>query len=308
MKNKLVLIAAVSLSLNLFFIASQVLPNLIQRAVPAPVASNGSVNPPAWENNLFDEINPVSGYQINAKFGKLGPRMVKGGVIDLKKFKAIYTRSGQTLTPELEKILEQESVENIVINRDNSYFLLNFFWAVGLSNKSQILDNGEMSKYGGRADLGNFASTGGWTLSKTEAMNYYSSDNLIPLNPAQESLVKRVAENIYRPCCNNSTAFPDCNHGMALLGVLQLMAADDANEDEMYQAAKYFNAYWFPGNYYDLALYFKETSGKNFAEIDAKLLLSKKYSSASGWRSAKNWLIENGLQQEPPKQGGGCGV
>ncbi|MCL5433345.1 MAG: hypothetical protein M1524_04515, partial [Patescibacteria group bacterium] len=124
----------------------------------------------------------------------------------------------------------------------------------------------------------------------------------------QEELVDLVASNIYRPCCNNSTAFPDCNHGMALLGVLQLMALNGANQNEMYQAGKYFNAFWFPGNYYDLALYFKNKENKKFKDIDPKLLLSMEYSSASGWQKAKSWLTEKGIVQEPPKTGNGCGT
>ena len=165
-----------------------------------------------------------------------------------------------------------------------------------------------MMQYGGKKDAGNFASTGGWTLAKGNAMNYYSKAPLIPLTQAQAELVESVAANIFRPCCNNSTAFPDCNHGMALLGVLQLMASSGASEAQMYEAAKYFNAFWFPGNYYDLALYFANKEGQAFKDIDAKTLLSREYSSASGWQNAKQWLADKGLIQQPPKQGGGCGV
>ena len=124
----------------------------------------------------------------------------------------------------------------------------------------------------------------------------------------QESLVQKVASNIYRPCCNNSTAFPDCNHGMALLSVLQLMAGNGATESEMYEAGKYFNAFWFPGNYYDLALYFKNKEGKNFSELPAKKVLSGEFSSASGWQKTKQWLADKGIIEEPPKAGGSCGV
>ena len=234
--------------------------------------------------------------------------MVAMGVIDADKFKSTYEKSSQPLTPEQEDILQKGSNEKIRITRDNSYFLLNFFWAVGLANKSTILDEGDMMKYGGKQGAGNFASTGGWTLSKNDAMNYYSKSTLIPLTKEQEERVNLVASNIFRPCCNNSTAFPDCNHGMALLGVLQLMASNGASESQMYEAGKYFNAFWFPGNYYDLALYFKNKEGKSFKNIDAKTLLSKNYSSASGWQSVKQWLVDKGIVQQPPKQGGGCGV
>ncbi len=264
----------------------------------------------ASDNNttIFSEINPTEGYEINALFGDLGPKMIKSGVIDLEKFRAAYARSGQSLSAGQEEILTKGSTQKIRITRENSYFLLNLFWAVGLSNNSKLLTSGEMVKYGGEKDLGNFASTGGWTLGVSSAMNYYAKSNLINLTAGQEALVNAVAARIYRPCCDNSTAFPDCNHGMALLGVLELLATNGASQDEMFQAAKYFNAFWFPGNYYDLAVYFKNKEGKDFDQVDPRILLSKDYSSASGYRIIKKWLVDQGLVKEPPKQGGGCGI
>lgn len=262
----------------------------------------------AGQDNIFDEVNPVEGFKINASYGNLGPKMLASGVIDAEKFKETYEKSNQPLTDEQLAILEKGSEQKITINRENSYFLLNFFWAMGLANKSPILEEGDMIKYGGKDGAGSFASTGGWTLSKGNAMNYYSKSALIPLTKDQEDLVFEVTSNIFRPCCNNSTAFPDCNHGMALLAVMQLMASNGATEQEMYEAGKYFNAYWFPGNYYDLALYFKNKDGKSFKDLDAKTVLSREYSSASGAQSIKKWLVEKGLVEQPPKTGGGCGV
>ncbi|MBI1863926.1 hypothetical protein HYS03_01820 [Candidatus Woesebacteria bacterium] len=260
------------------------------------------------KDNLFDETNPVEGFEINAKYGDLGPKMTALGVIDSIKFKEVFEKSNQPLTPDEENILTKGSDQKIKITRDNSYFLLNFFWAVGLTNKSKILDEGDMVKYGGAKAAGNFASTGGWTLAKTDAMNYYSKSPIVKLTQDQEDLVNKVASNIYRPCCNNSTAFPDCNHGMALLGVLEVMAANGETEDQMYEAAKYFNAFWFPGNYYDLAEYFKAKEGKSFKDINARTLLGKDYSSSTGYQTIKQWLTTNNIGDVPPKQGGGCGV
>jgi len=259
-------------------------------------------------SELFEEINPTNGFEINVSYNDLGPKMIKSGIIDLDKFKSIYAKSNQPLTVEQEEILTNGSSQRIKIDRENSYFLLNFFWAVGLNNKSKILDEGDMMNYGGIKGAGNFASTGGWSLAKGETMNFYSKNNLIILSPEQEKLVEEVSSNIFRPCCDNSTAFPDCNHGMALLGVLQLMASNGATENEMYEAGKYFNAFWFPGNYYDLALYFKNKEKINFSDIDPKLLLSKDYSSATATQNIKKWLSEQSLVEEPPKTGGGCGV
>ncbi|HLC94088.1 MAG TPA: hypothetical protein VJH96_00790 [Patescibacteria group bacterium] len=258
-------------------------------------------------DDIFEEINPSAGYEIASTYRDLGPKLIEMGVIDFEKFKAIYEKNGQPLTQEQLLILTKGLDKKIKITRENSYFLLNFFWAFGLANKSKVLTQGDMTKYG-KDQVGNFASTGGWTLAKDNPMNYYAKRAIVPLTATQEQMVAEVSGNIYRPCCNNSTAFPDCNHGMALLGVLELMAADGASEGEMYEAAKYFNAFFFPGNYYDLALYFKNKEGKSFRQVDSKILLGKDYSSASGWQGAKQWLTQKGIVKEPPRQGGGCGV
>ncbi|MCF6293963.1 MAG: hypothetical protein L3J04_11275, partial [Robiginitomaculum sp.] len=195
----------------------------------------------------------------------------------------------------------------ITINRENSYFLLNFFWAFGLANKNPILDEGEITKYG-EDEIDTFASTGGWTIATKPVMEIFSNSEIIVLTSEQQARVLEVASNAYRPCCGNSTAFPDCNHGMALLGMLQLLAASDASVDEMFEAAKYFNAFWFPREYVDLATYFKVVEGQDFAAIDARTIVSDQYSSGFGWSRIKKWLGENNLAEKAPQGGGGCGV
>lgn len=258
-------------------------------------------------DEIFEQINPSNGYELNAKFGDLGPKMLSMGVIDKDKFIQIYEQNQQPLSEEQLKILTEGSHENVKITRENSYFLLNFFWAAGLGNKSKVLTDGDMVKYG-NGQAGGFASTGGWSLAKSNPMDYYAKETLIPMTAEQEALVESVASNIYRPCCGNSTAFPDCNHGMALLSVLQLMASQGATEDEMYQAGKYFSAFWFPSNYYDLAIYFENKENTEFKDLDPRKLLSAEYSSSQGWGRAKQWLQDQGVIEQPPRGGGGCGV
>jgi len=256
---------------------------------------------------IFAQINPPGGYELKTKYNNIGPSMLEMGVVDLDKFKQIYEKSGQPLTPEQLDILTKGSNKKIRITSDNSYFLLNFFWAFGLANKTKILEEGDMVKYG-EGQVGNFASTGGWTLAKGDSMQYYSKKAIVPLTKEQEDLVNKVASGVYRPCCGNSTAFPDCNHGMALLGVFELMAAQGATESEMFQAGKYINSFWFPGTAFDTALYFKNKEGRDFKNIDPKVYLSKDIFSAFGAQTVKKWLIEKGIQEKPPAQGGGCGV
>lgn len=301
-KNLWLIVLGVSVVLNVLALAYVLKPEMDKL-----VLKRKEVAIKKQSENLFDEINPKKGFEINAKYGDLGPKMIASGVIDLEKFKQAYEKSGQPLTKEQLEILTKGSNKKIKIDADNSYFLLNFFWAAGLTNKSKVLTEGDITKYG-EGQVGNFAATGGWSLSKTQSMDYYASSNLMPMNSVQEDLTQKVASNIYRPCCNNSTAFPDCNHGMALLGVLQLMAGNGATENQMFEAAKYFNAFWFPGNYYDLALYFKNKDGKKFSQIPAKIILGKEFSSSSGWQAAKQWLVNKGIVEQPPKQGGTCGV
>ncbi|MCF6344052.1 MAG: hypothetical protein L3J15_05155 [Devosiaceae bacterium] len=256
---------------------------------------------------LLEQINPEKGFSINAKFGQIGKRLINDGVIDFELFKAIYDRAGAPLTPDQLKIFDEGLNEKITINRENSYFLLNFFWAFGLVNKNPILDEGEITKYG-KDEIGSFASTGGWTIATKPVMEIFSNSEIIVLTSEQQARVLEVASNAYRPCCGNSTAFPDCNHGMALLGMLQLLAASDASVDEMFEAAKYFNAFWFPREYVDLATYFKVVEGQDFNAIDARTIVSDQYSSGFGWGRIKKWLGENNLVEKAPQGGGGCGV
>ena len=151
-------------------------------------------------------------------------------------------------------------------------------------------------------DAGNFASTGGWTLAKGLAMNYYDKYPLVVLTSSQQTLVDSVSRNIYRPCCGNSTHFPDCNHGMAMLGLLQLMASQGVSEQEMWQTALQVNSYWFPDTYMTLAAYFDQ-QGTTWDEVDPRLALGKEYSSASGYQRVLQEIEPVKLQG-----GGGCSV
>ncbi|MFZ2150181.1 MAG: hypothetical protein WAV15_03405 [Minisyncoccia bacterium] len=234
------------------------------------------------------------------RWGDMGVKMAEAGVIDMEKFEELYAQRGGLREAD-RKLLTESNNESLVISAENSGMTLNMLWAFGLANKNPVLEKGQMmdSRYGG---AGNFASTGGWTLAKGDAMDHYSMHQFLTLSPEQQELVERTSLNIFRPCCGNSTHFPDCNHGMAMLGLLELMASQGVTEGEIYKKALEVNSLWFPEQYQNMEAYF---ASKNMAwgSVDPKVALGAEYSSSSGYQKMM-------LQMQPQEQkgGGSCGA
>ncbi len=243
--------------------------------------------------------NTAQAIELPVTWSNLGAQMVKAGVIDRAQLEAFYAQRGGFADDE-KQLLEGDN-RKIIITQENSGFILNLLWALGLSNKNKILEEGPMAdpRYG---DPGRFASTGGWTIAKGSAMDHYSKHSFVTLTPEQQELVERVAKNIYRPCCDNSTYFPDCNHGMAMLGLLELLASQGVNEGQMYQVALQINTFWFPEQYATIARYF-ESKGQTLQTVDPKEILGNKYSSTSGFRR-----IAALVPQVKQQGGGACGI
>ncbi len=266
-----------------------------------PIPTPTSVEPQQGFAYYLDKVAPEQGFTVNIKWGDVGKKIVAAGGIDLAKFKQNYTDDQYK---EILTFLMETKDQPITITRENAYFWVNTLWALGLTQKSDVLDKGIMkTKYSD--NLGNFASTGGWSLGAKPAVKLYSSKDILGLTPAQQALVVKVSANIYRPCCGNPTSFPDCNHGMAILGLLELMASQGADEDQMYKAALAFNSYWFTNTYADLAYYFKTKENKDWSQVDAKRVLSAKYSSAGGYQAIKQQI---GNIPGTQTQGGSCGA
>lgn len=249
---------------------------------------------------LKQEVLPQKGYTSSLKWKNLGEQLVASGVIDKSKYEEMF-RSEADGKDEM-KYLDGMWDENMTINEKNSRFMVNTLWALGLVNKSKVLDEGLMKTSGN--DTANFASTAGWTLGSKPVMELYSSKSIIPLTSQQQDLVKSIAENVYRSCCGNSTAFPDCNHGMAALGYIQWAVYNGLSEQQIYKDLLAFNSFWFPQNYVEMAVYFQKQNVK-WQDVDAKLALSSDYSSAQGAQR-----IRQSVQNIPgiSSQGGGCGA
>lgn len=254
---------------------------------------------------LYEQINPKDGYNLSVSYGDLGPQLLASGVINYDAFAAIYQNAGSPLSDEQIDVLKNGSDQDIIITSENAYYLLNFFWAVGLANRNVILTEGPMVQ-NSNGKFENFASTGGWSLATKPITELYASMDLIPLTEEQQKRVEEVANGVYRPCCDNPTHFPDCNHGMAMLGILELMASQDATADQMFEAAKYINAYWFPQQTLETALYLNATQDVDFAAADPRLIVGKSMSSASGSKMVHADLQSRGLLQQAPDQGGSC--
>ena len=269
--------------------------------------NSNSSNHPVDTAALAEQINPAKGFTLPAKYGDIGPQLLAAGAIDYDKFGAVYERSGQPLTDQQLAILKDGSDAQIVISRDDAYFLLNFFWAFGLANENPILTEGPMMK-NGPEEVTNFASTGGWTIASKPVIKIYASTPMVTLTHDQQSLLEEVAAQVYRPCCNNPTHFPDCNHGMAMLGMLELMAAQGATEAEMFEAAKYINAFWYTSQTVELATFFKATQKLDFARVDGQQLVGANFSSSTGFQNIHQWLVSNGQLEQAPGGGSSCGV
>lgn len=239
-------------------------------------------------------------YTLKIKWGDLGKQMVQDGVIDKTKL-ANAVGGKDELPQDLAKYFTADQ-KQINLTQANSQFWVDVLWGLGLANKNAILEKGQMMEEG---DASNFASTGGWTLGVSKPMDYYSKYSYINLSDKQQKDLEEIAGNIYRPCCGNSTAFPDCNHGMAALGLIELMVSQNISKDEIYKTVLAFNTYWFPQTYLDIAYHFKK-NGEDYSKIPPKELLSKTFSSAMGYGVIQK---EVGQIQWPALQGGGsCGA
>ena len=249
---------------------------------------------------LSETVTPKEGISIKANWGDLGIKLVGSGAIDLSAFEERYNG----LNDEQKKVISGNNLSSITFTTENIQFWTNVLWALGLTQESKVLSEGPMEQNKESTPIENYASTAGWTLGSKPAMDLYNSSRLIELTPEQDELVYKIAENIFRPCCGNHTAFPDCNHGMAVLGLLELMASQGASEEEMYKASLAFNSYAFSSTYINTAAYF-QMQGIDWSEISPKNILGSQFSSGQG---ASFISKEVGEIPGAPKKGASCGA
>lgn len=264
---------------------------------------------PANDYKLYHEalgaILPWAGYSSSIALKDSIVRLIAAGVIDLEKY--LSFKGGEAnFSKAWLAMLHEPTEDPIHLSSDNAAEFVDILWPVGLANRLAANAEGSI----GGPDVDTLASTGGWGLGHAESGGqYFNAEDIVDLTDEQAELAVRVAKSTFRPCCDNSTFFQDCNHGSALFGVLQLGAAQGLDEAELYREALAFNSFWFPGTYVVTALYFKVVKHTEWHEVDPRVVMGEQFSTASGWTNNVAMPLQAYPDLlPPPSDGVNCGA
>jgi hypothetical protein len=237
-------------------------------------------------------------------------RLVAGGAVVPEKMAAVYERRGG-LPDWVAGALKGQASGDIELSSTSVPYLLNLLWPLGIANRTSFNGRNPIPE----KTLPRLASTGGWNLGiKKNGANYYNRVDAVPLTAEQDAMIERMAATIYRPCCNNSALFPDCNHGAAMLGFLQLAAARGLPEERIWELAKALNGFWYPRQYVAMALLFDLRDDLDWEEVSPQMALGKRFSSISGWRTNVDAQLSSVIQPDAVQPragrggGGGCSI
>lgn len=225
--------------------------------------------------DVIADVLPKLGIPTGVIFSNSIQMLVAAGALDPKKFRA----SERDLPGWVERLLTAPSDEPIKFSEQTAPYLVNLLWPIGLANRIRFNEKSPINTL----RIPGFASTGGWSLGRQpNGYVYFNQVDAVRLSEQEEANVLAVASNTYRPCCDNSTFFQDCNHGSALLGLLELGASQGMTKDGLYGLALTANSFWFPDNYAKTALYFSHFHRTSWRDIPPKILLGPNFSSLSG--------------------------
>ncbi len=275
------------------------------RVQPTPnniVGSNVAVTNTINFSSIAEQVYPAQGFTLPVKWGSIPNQLVDSGALNLSFVEGSLISANQSLTGGELGLLNGTSNGNITFSHYSALFTLYVLWAVGINNKNPIINNGPVMNYGGSPyDL---ASTGGYgPLGKLSLGNL----SLIDLNASQQDLVDTIASNVYRPCCDNPAMFPDCNHGAAQLGLIELMVSQGKNETQIYNALKEFNSFYYPQQYFYIAVFFNYTQGKSWNNVPANEVLGYNFSSATGYSNVYEAIESSNVLGQSSQQRGGAG-
>lgn len=251
----------------------------------------------------IDAILPLRPVPTGLDIGRPVARLVEAGAIDREKFITAHAKRGPV--PEwVSQALDGKSAE-LAFSLATAPYNLNLLWPLGLATKAAFNEDSSING----DDLDSFASTGGWFLGQDDnGAAYFNAVETLRLTPDQSDMVRRLAENVYRPCCGNSAYFQDCNHGSAMLGLIELAAADGRNAAEILELAKTANGFWYPQQYVEMALYFDVMEDLSWKGVPAERVLSAEFSSISGLhKNVRGPLASQGVLTGRWRNSGGSG-
>ena len=253
----------------------------------------------------IDDVVPRQGVNTRIVFGDAIRRLVVAGALAPDKYRALIGVKGQ-LPDWVERLFVAPSSSPIVFSAENAPYLLHLLWPLGLSTRAGFNQHSPIRT----VRLPSFASTGGWTLGRaSNGYVYFDQIDAVLLTPAQVAKALEVATNTYRPCCDNSTFFQDCNHGSALLGLIELGASQGASVDLLFRIARVANSYWFTSQYAMTAMYFTYLRQQPWRTVSPRLVLGPEYSSLSGWqRNVADVLEQKKVSGLPQQASASCGM
>lgn len=238
--------------------------------------------------DVVQDVIPGTGFQTSLNFGDAIERLVEAGALDPAKFRGLYQSRGGV--PDwVERAIADPSDEPIVLSMATAPYLLNLLWPLGLGTRAAFNDQSPINN----ERLPYYASTAAWRLGKEDnGARYFNSVAAMNLTPEQEKVALEVAQSTFRPCCNNPTFLQDCNHGSALLGLIELAASQGATKTELYQLALRANSYWFPREYLKTALYLMLYERQTWDETPPQDIIGPRFSTASGWERNVNIPVQ----------------
>jgi len=248
----------------------------------------GFGGPGAPFRGVMDAVLPPGGIATGVSFGDALQRIIAAGALVPEKLHAVYARKGG-MKPWMAALLAGPSDAPIRLGAATANDLLTLLWPVGLATRAPF--NADSPTNG--AHLPRLASTAGWILGReANGAAYFDSVDALALSDAQAALVAELAARTYRPCCDNPALFQDCNHGAAMLGLLELAASQGLEMAELERVALAANSFWFPREYLKTALFFALFEQRPWAEVPPAELIGARYSSGSGWQENVNIALQ----------------
>jgi hypothetical protein len=227
--------------------------------------------------DVLPQVIPKEGIKTSVVFADSIEKLIVAGALDPDKLRSL----NGDLPDWVERVLQGPSAEPIVFSRETAPYLVDLLWPLGLANKTAFNWKSPIAT----VSIPGLASTGGWTLGRDQkGYVYFNKIDAVPMTGQAEALALEVATNSFRPCCNNNTFFQDCNHGSALLGLIELAASQGATAEAIYRVALAANSFWFPKQYAKTALYFAHFEGRWWNDVAPQRILGADFSSLSGWR------------------------